>query len=102
VAGCCGIDAYDFSPVQIASYLALYKGVPSDDDIKTISNQLADTKTKYGRAKKITIEEMNQIFFEGQLNLLIEEITVNLHSAKDLIAQSEALRWRPASPPDAT
>jgi hypothetical protein len=102
VAGCCGIDAYDFSPIQIASYLALYKGVPRDDDIKTILNQLADIKTKYSRANNITIEEMNQTFLDGELNLLIEEIMVNLHIAKDLIAQSEALRWRSASPPDAT
>jgi hypothetical protein len=95
------MDAYDFSPIQIASYLSMWSGVPSDKDIEILLNQLADLKTKYEDAKEITVEEMNHIFDEAGLSIFIEEITANIHVARDLIARSEALRWRPAAPPEA-
>jgi hypothetical protein len=40
VSECCGIEAYDFSLVHVASYLSAFSGVISDDDIRSIEDQL--------------------------------------------------------------
>ena len=40
VAECCGVDAYDFSPVHIASYITMYRGQPDASEIRTLRGQI--------------------------------------------------------------
>ena len=98
VAGCCGIDAYDFSPIQIASYLTMWRGSPDEKEIKTIRNQISDIKANYGNAGGsslgVTIEEMNQIFTAEEIDLFTGEISANLEIALKLITESETLRYK--------
>lgn len=66
VAECCGIDAYDFSPIQIASYLTMHRGRPDDSETRTIRDQIEALRAKYGHAgtsgRGATFEEMNYGF----------------------------------------
>ena len=97
-AACCGIDAYDFSPVQIASYLTMWRGAPDEKEIKTIRSQITDIKSNYGSAgasgSGVTIEEMNQIFTATEVDVFSDEISANLEIAMKLIMESEALRYK--------
>jgi pyruvate/oxaloacetate carboxyltransferase len=88
---CCGIDAYDFSPIQIASYLTMYTGGVEEPEIEKIKTQLNEL-SKVTKEKSITIEDMNQIFSPSDLNSLIDEINQNLTVAINLIELSESQR----------
>lgn len=66
---CCGIDAFDFSPIHMASHLIRYYGHPRPENIDEITSQLlemdavADLARASGRA--IIIDQLNQ-YFTGQ------------------------------------
>ena len=103
VAECCGIDAYDFSPIQIASGLTMYRGTPSPADIRKVRAQIAALKANYGTlgasASGATLEELNQSFTAEQIDELTDELSANLDVALNLIEQSESLRFRSDRPP---
>ena len=93
VAECCGLDAYNFSPIHIASYLNDSRdAAASKNQIETLLKQLADIKEKYGKANKVEVEQMNQTFSGKLLIELMDEISTNIPVALDLIEQSEARR----------
>ncbi|MGJ8653578.1 MAG: DUF6331 family protein [Opitutaceae bacterium] len=91
VAECCGIDAYDFSPIQIASYLTMYTGGIEQPEIEKIKFQLKELN-EVAKDTNLTIEEMNQIFTPSELDSLIDEINENLIVAIKLIELSESQR----------
>lgn len=93
VAECCGIDAYDFSPIHIASYLIMWRGSPDDNEVEALLNQLSDLKERAG-TNGLTIDQMNQKFSSVKIGELVEEIAANIQVARRLIEQSEALRVR--------
>lgn len=100
VAECCGVDAYDFSPVQIASYLTMYRGKPDESEVQTLRDQIAALRANYGvvgaSGRGATFEEMNQGFSAEQVEGLANELLANLDVALSLIETSEGLRYRTA------
>jgi hypothetical protein len=98
VAECCGIDAYDFSPVQIASYLTMWRGALDEKEINTIRSQIAAIKSNYGSEggsdSGVTIEEMNQGFTAAEIDIFMDEISYNLEIALKLVTESETLRYK--------
>lgn len=84
-AECCGVDAYDFSPVHIASFLLMYEGKLNQEYVNKIRAQLISLKANYGSTGAsrigITIPEMNQIFGGEQLDKFVEKILANLDIA---------------------
>ena len=98
VAACCGIDAYDFSPIQIASYITMWCGTPEEKEINTIRSQIAAIKANYGSeggsGSGVTIEEMNQGFTAAEIDIFTDEISANLEIALKLVIESEALRYK--------
>jgi Family of unknown function (DUF6331) len=98
VAECCGIDAYDFSPIQIASYITMWQGLPDEKEITTIRNQLAAIKANYGSAggssSGVTIEEMNHAFAAAEIDVFTDEISENLEIALKLVVESETLSYK--------
>ena len=98
VAECCGVDAYDFSPVQIASYLTMWRGAPDPEEIARLQEQVAMLRANYGIGGKsdsgITIDEMNQSFTAEEIDALTAEIVANLEVALDLVAASESRRFK--------
>src|SRR5690348_12303462 len=96
VAECCGVDAYDFSPIQIASYLTMYRGKPDVSEVRTLRGQIDALRVNYGLVSTsgsgVAIEEMNQGFTAEQIEAMARELLANLEVALSLIEKSEELR----------
>jgi hypothetical protein len=97
VAECCGIDAFDFSPIHIASYLLMWEGKPNPNTVAKLRSQLASLKANYGSscasASGVTIYDMNQGFTGAEIDALVDEITGNLDVALRLCAEAEGQRY---------
>ena len=98
VAECCGLDAYDFSPIQIASYLTMYRGKVDYSEVEKLGSQLGALRANYGvggaSGSGVTVEEMNQIFSAEEIEGLAREMLANLDVALSLIEESETRRFR--------
>ena len=97
-AECCGLDAYDFSPVHIASYLTLWSGTVDRSEVQTLRVQIGALRANYGisgpSGRGATFEEMNQKFSAVEIEELATELLVNIDVALSLIEESEARRFR--------
>ena len=102
VAECCGIDAYDFSPIHIASYLLMHRGAPDVQEIAMLREQLAALKGDYGPtgavAQGVSLDDANQGLTASEVAELVDEISANLEIAVETIAEVEARCARRASP----
>ena len=101
VHGCCGLDAYDFSPVHIASYLTrTTRGV--DEAVTAICDQLEALRANYGSSgasgRGVTVESLNEVFTGQRLDQFVAELLGNIPVALALIEQSERLRYRKQEP----
>jgi hypothetical protein len=98
VAECCGVAAYDFSPIQIASILTMYRGTPDDSEVQTLRGQIDALRASYGvrgaSGHGATFEELNQRFSAEEIEVLASELLANLDVALILIEKSEVLRYR--------
>ncbi|EAQ45513.1 MAG: hypothetical protein BM560_17000 [Roseobacter sp. MedPE-SWde] len=87
---CCGIDAFEFSPFHIASYLLRYTGRIDQEELDKIRNQLSVLNASYGTAgtqqEGCTLDEMNQIFSGKDINNLVKTIDLALDRACELIS----------------
>jgi hypothetical protein len=97
VAECCGRDAYDFSPIQIASYLTMWRGGIDEAELRVLRTQLEALKANYGLKSSsfdVTIEEMNQIFDPNGIERMVQEIEWNLSVATRLVSVSEKEEYK--------
>ena len=98
VAECCGNDAYDFSPVHIASYLLMWEGKPNESNLIKLRAQLEALKSNYGSkgasSNGVTIDDMNQRFSGIEIDNLVDEITENMEIALQICEKAEAERFR--------
>lgn len=98
VAECCGIHAYDFSPIHIASYLLIQRGSVDLSEVVQIRVQLAGLKANYGTkgasARGVTLDDLNQEFTAEEIDSLVDEIEANLAVALKLVGESEGKRYR--------
>ena len=97
VADCCGLDAYDLSPIHIASYLIMYRGVVDERELGELRTQLGALKANYGSkacsASGVGIDEMNQSFTGEGIDRFVDEIEANLAVALELVSASEQGRY---------
>jgi hypothetical protein len=98
VAECCGIDAYDFSPIHIASSLLMWEGKPNPERVAKLRSQLDALRANYGRAAAIssgvTIDDMNHLFSAAEVEALVDEIAANLEIALQLCVHVESTRFK--------
>lgn len=89
-AACCGLDAFDFSPIHIASFLIRYTGRIESGDVDKVLSQLQKLDTEAERLEReggtISIEAMNQIFNGPMLSTLSTTIRDSLVKATLLAA----------------
>ncbi len=107
VKECCGIEAFDFSPVHIASWLHASRGEPAESTIDQISEQLDDLRIRYGSGSSTEgyesdENEMNQVFSPEQVDQLVNQVSTNLKHAIELNQQSNAVEWKPEGAPSST
>jgi hypothetical protein len=95
--GCCGIDAFDFSPIHIAAFLLLWNHSPDTEDIQMIGRQLDDLQAGYGSSGSIAsgtrIEQINHHFPPGQIDDFVAELRENLAVAVRLYELSDEWRY---------
>ena len=98
VADCCGIDAFDFSPLHIASFLSAYSGDISETDIKELELELK-------KAEELTtdllpsdegficsIKGTNQNFSRDAFDSLIAELLHNIRVSPEVLRLSNQIR----------
>ena len=95
---CCGIYAYDFSPINIANYVTGCKGKISEREIVLIKETLNYLISEYSQisesASEIVIKEINHTFTAEEIVLFASEIKCNLEVASELIEESENKRFK--------
>lgn len=98
VAGCCGIDAFDFSPLHIASHLSAFTGAISASDVDSVRSELAALLERAAALEPdsdglaCTVAGMNQCFTMEALQRLGDEIALGLELAPRVLEFSEELR----------
>jgi nitroreductase len=107
VKECCGIEAFDFSPVHIASWLHQSRGEPTTKTVADINEQLNAFRDQFGSASNTdgyesSEDEMNQIFSPEQVDQLVEQIATNLKHAIALNQESNQVQWKPEGVPSTT
>ena len=98
VADCCGIDAFDFSPLHVASYISSYTGRISESEISEWEQELdrtlqliTDLPSK-GNKWICSIKSMNQYFTSETFHRFIDELRHSIRMAPQVLDLSERLR----------
>ena len=98
VPECCGIDAYDFSPLHIASYLTMHRGAPDNAEIRILRGQIEALRVNYGTAGAsqhgATFDDLNQGLTAQQIDDFANELLSNIDVALRLIQQSDEMRYK--------
>ncbi|MGB0158169.1 DUF6331 family protein [Thalassovita mediterranea] len=94
---CCGLDAFDFSFVHMASFLmkCSYEGRARRLDVDSIEQQLETLNVNYGRrgasSKGVEIGEMNRRFSGVLLTQWVEDMQNELARAVRFLEQEGLL-----------
>jgi hypothetical protein len=97
VVDCCGLDAFDFSPLHAASHLSAFTGVISDDDIAAIDsevNQLvrcAEKCTPNSDDFVCSIAGTNQLFTMAAVREFAKDIRSAVRLAPKVLEFAERL-----------
>ncbi len=95
VPQCCGMEAFDFSPIHAASHLARYTGSVAASDVNAITKELDSVLETAARNQQpgmvFSIESMNQILTLSELEELIARIKRSVHLAIDVHRYAESL-----------
>jgi hypothetical protein len=93
-AECCGVDAFDFSPVHIASYLCRYTGAISATDIVEIEGRISELEAcalnlpSDERGFICTISVMNENFSRKTFTRFIAELRMAVQTASGCLRAS--------------
>ncbi len=94
VAGCCGLSAFDFSPIHMASYLIRGSGEVCDVDVTEIRAALEVWRKTYGSASGTGYtsdeNELNAIMGPDDVDELCNRLESCLQRAIDLARSVEA------------
>jgi len=104
VKECCGVSAFDFSPIHIASWLHQTVGEPVEEMIVEVSKQLEDFQSQFGSGSSSEVyesdeNEMNQDFTPEEIDQLAIQISTNLKHAIELNEKSKVVAWKPENSP---
>lgn len=104
VKECCGIEAFDFSPVHIASWLRQLIGETVEETAILLSGQLDDLRAQFGSSSSTEgyesdEDEMNHDFTPEEVDQLANQISTNLKHAIELNEKSNIVEWKPENAP---
>ncbi len=98
VPDCCGIGAYDFSPLYTAAYLTRFTGVVSKEDVQAISDELgamlaeAEFLSPNSDGFVCSIAGMNQYFTAESLRQFVDDINHSMVLAPKLVEFATLLK----------
>ncbi|OYV06384.1 MAG: hypothetical protein CFE26_06590 [Verrucomicrobiales bacterium VVV1] len=103
MADCCGLQAFDFSPIRIAAFIELQEVVsPVTDNLRvqlTLFKQECGAESGNGGGS-ISQGLFGRALTGSEVDSLVAELDYNLSRALDLKIESDAVRWRPIVPAD--
>ena len=107
VKECCGVSAFDFSPVHIASWLHQSQGEPTEETVSLLSKQLEDFRVQFGSESSAEVyesdeNELNQDLDPAEVDQLVNQISTNLKHAIELNEKSNVVAWKPEGAPAPT
>jgi hypothetical protein len=98
VAECCGVDAFDFSPLHVASCISAYTGAIDEQElaawnglIDEFERNLGALKTAGGAGLICVISSMNQLFTDEAIRALIAELRTSVAASPEVLALSNRL-----------
>lgn len=95
-ATCCGRDAYDFSPIHIASFLLRHSEHADGDEVTRLREQVHAIKVESARLldedETVSIMEMNQTFSAQSFADLAATLETGLDRALELIQMAYRMR----------
>lgn len=98
VPECCGLDAYDFSPIHIASFLILWRGDVDEAELSKLREQIQSLRNDYGLEGKVAcgvqIEQLNQSLLGAEVDRLADTLLRNIDAAIEIIAQCRPSKLR--------
>jgi hypothetical protein len=98
IAECCGIDAFDFSPLHIASHMSAYTGEISETDIKEIEDEIdrlisaASDFIPDENGFICSISEMNQLFRKDDIDKFARQLKDNIRLAPKVIEYADKIQ----------
>jgi len=101
MADCCGLQAFDFSPIRIAAFIELQEVI--QPVIGILGEQLMLFKQECGSEADHGGGSNSQGLFGraltgNEVDSLVAELVYNLGRALDLKVESDAVRWKPILP----
>jgi len=100
VKECCGLEAFDFSPVHIASWLHQSSGESPEKTIGLLTEQLDEFRAQFGSESSTDgyesdDDEMNHCFSPEQVDQLATQLSTNLKYAIEIKEKSNLVEWKP-------
>ena len=100
VAGCCGIAAFDFTPLHIASHLSAHSKCIPEDTLQMYEAEIAAfeqhilSQSSDADGYLCFVPEMNEHFCRGDFLSFLEELRHNLRMAPQVLELSDRLELR--------
>jgi hypothetical protein len=104
VAECCGIDAFDFSPLHIASYISAYTRRIDESEIAAWEAEIHKAKEMviglpaHEDGYVCSVAGMNQYFRAAEFERFMAELRHSIHAAPQLLALSIQLEFPRSEP----
>lgn len=99
VADCCGICAFDFSPLHVASCISAFTGVVTESAIAEWDQELAKAAALVADFEPnesgliCSVAGMNQYFSRESYDEMLSELRHSVHAAPKMIECSMALAY---------
>jgi hypothetical protein len=91
VPECCGVDAYDFSPIHIASFLIMWRGDVDQSELSKLRQQIVSLREDFGLKGRIgcgvSIEGMNQSMTGTDVDEFANMLLANIDSALEIVTR---------------
>ena len=100
-SGCCGIDAFDFSPLHVASYVSAFTHCISESDIARWESELEKAEESIADLLPnengfiCSVEGMNQYFRRADFEAFIAELRHSIRMSPKILDLSNQLRHAP-------
>ena len=97
LAACCGIDAFDFSPLHVASYISAFKGQIGENDVAEWEALLAEVESAIQTLEPnedgliCYIANVGQYLRRAHIEVLIAEIRHSIRAAPEMLKRSNEL-----------
>jgi len=94
VAECCGVEAFDFSPLHVASFLSAFTGRVNADETATLQRELdvLAEQASHENGLLCSISGLNQLFTLEELHGLVRELKRSIAASPQMVELSDRLR----------